>query len=72
MSRYKQDITIGMSVDGIFKLPCVHSCHKNGNGLHYFTVEAMNERFADVGDKLCEDYDGCWWVEKPTIKYTDI
>lgn len=62
--KYKQVITIGNNIDGIFKLPCVISCNKVRNGKHYYFVDAENEIFASIGDKLCEDYDGKWWVEK--------
>lgn len=63
MERYKQVITIDHHIDGIFSLPCVVNCYKMTNGSHYFLVKCMNADFADIGDKLCEDYDGCWWVE---------
>lgn len=64
MKKFKQEITIGNSIDGIMKLPCVVSCHKTAMGSHYFCVRCVNADFADVGDKICEDHEGLWWVVK--------
>lgn len=61
--RYKQTIEIGNHIDGIFKLPCVISCNKDDDGSIYFFVNCVNKVRAYVGDKLCEDYYGMWWVE---------
>ena len=61
---YKQVITIDGHIDGIFKLSCVTSCNKLEDGSHYFSVNCINRSCAYIGDKLCEDYEGNWWVEK--------
>lgn len=63
--KYKQEITIGRNIDGIFNLPCVAHCSKSSLGGHWFYVMCQNGVVAEIGDKLCEDYNGKWWVEKP-------
>lgn len=64
MRNYKKVITIGHHIDGIFKLPCVISCNKLEDGRHYYLVSCVNRIRANIGDKLCQDHDGMWWVEK--------
>ena len=73
MSKYRQCIQIGNDVTGIMKLPCVSDCFKNGSILRYHVLYNMLPKdidyadyddfaVANVGDWLCEDYNGKWYV----------
>ena len=68
MNEYRQKIRIGRNVTNIMKLPCVFSCHKEGDDrlcyLLYDWDEFGNYIEARMGDWLCEDHDGRWHVEK--------
>lgn len=66
MSKYKQAIQISNDVTGIMKLPCIFSCHKEEGGslvylLYKWNGLGMYEK-AHIGDWLCEDYNGEWFV----------
>ncbi len=65
MTHYKQCIQIGYNVTNILKLPCVYSCHKEGKDDHLvFLMYDWDEQGqyvkAQIGDWLCEDYNGKW------------
>lgn len=60
MNDFKQCIHIeGKCIEDIFFLPCVESVNKIA-GTYCFYLE--NGQCADVGDWLCEDYEGNWHV----------
>ena len=68
MERYRTIIHIdGNSIDDVFRLPCVFSCHKEPDGtlcyLLYDWDSNGNYIQARTGDLLCEDYEGRWTVE---------
>ena len=65
--EYRQTIRIeGRSIDDIFKLPCVYSCHKEADGRLCYILYDWDDKGqyikAHVGDTLCEDYEGKWIV----------
>ena len=67
MSKFRQIIHIGRNVTDIFNLPCVIKAEKlhNGNPLYLVATEAdLNEKWANVGDQIAQDYDGHWHIIK--------
>ena len=66
MSDFKQEIRIGKSIEGIFRLPCVAAVRKDIFGAAYFDTYGfvMHDGkgvSAREGDWLCEDHSGKWW-----------
>ena len=60
MNNFKQCIHIeGKCIDDIFFLPCVVSVDKIKDTYCFYLD---NGQCADIGDWLCEDYDGNWHV----------
>ena len=67
--EYRQVITIDDNVGDIMRLPCIFSCHKkNSEGELEYLLYDWDEKgqyvTAHKGDKLCEDYEGKWYVER--------
>lgn len=65
MTHYKQCIQISYNVTNIMKLPCIYSCHKEGNDDHLVFLMYDWDEYgqyikAQIGDWLCEGYDGLW------------
>ena len=60
--KYKQMIKVGRHIRNIFDLPCVNSVFKTEKGLPLYEVYAQNAKWASVGQWLCEDEEGQWWV----------
>lgn len=68
--RFKQAIHIeGNSLGDLFQIPCVFGIRKDGKGgfvIHLFGdtynghVQWGEYNIADIGDWLCEDYEGRW------------
>ena len=66
-SQFRQTIQIGRNVTDIFNLPCVVRAEKLHNGTPLYLVITgadLDEKWANVGDRICQDYDGNWHVEK--------
>ena len=63
--KYRQCIHIGSNVSDIMKLPCVFSCHKDGNGNFVYLLYDWDDqgRYVECrrGDWLCEGTDGKWY-----------
>ena len=59
--KFKQCIHIeGKSIDDIFHLPCIESVNKLKDGSYCYYID--NGQCADIGDWLCENYNGEWHV----------
>ena len=69
MARYKQMIHIeGKSIEDIFRLPCVRGAYKNIFGVlvydfYGFVMGEGSPTTAGVGDWVCEQEDGRWYIE---------
>lgn len=63
--EYRQCIQIGSNVSDIMRLPCVFSCHKDGNdNLVYLLYDWDDQgRYVECrrGDWLCEGTDDKWY-----------
>ena len=65
MSKYRQTIQIGNNVTDIFNLPCVIKAEKLHNGSPLYLVATgadLNEKWANVGDQIAQDYNDNWHV----------
>lgn len=63
--QFRQTIQIGRNVTDIFNLPCVIRAEKLHNGTPLYLVATgtnMNEKRANIGDYICQDYNGHWYV----------
>lgn len=68
--RYRQSVHIdGNSLDDLFRLPCVYGIRKDSKAdfvIHLFgdthngNVKWGDCDTAEIGDWLCEDYEGRW------------
>ena len=61
--RFRQAIHIeGKCIEDIFCLSCIRLIHKRKDSYFY---QLLNGKIANIGDYLCEDTNGRWFVLNP-------